>query len=381
MSFTKKKVVLAMGTRPEVIKLAPVYHELAKSETLEPLILATAQHREMLDQAMKVFGLVPEFDLDLMQQGQTLSDLTARIVTSVSGFFSANSVDAVIVQGDTTTVLGTALSAFYHDLPVGHVEAGLRTKTIRSPFPEEMNRRLTTPLCNWNFTPTELGRENLLREGVSPDSIFVTGNTVIDSLESVLGRKRIESQQLFDQINIPADFRGYLDKKWILMTGHRRESFGGGFENLCEAVNKLTSKFPDLGVLFPVHLNPRVRESVMPLLGENKQVCLIEPVNYEEFSVLMSLCTLILSDSGGVQEEAPSLGKPVLVTRETTERPEGVDAGTCTLVGTDPEKIVKEASILLEDPEEYERRSSIKNPYGDGTASVKIREILERELS
>ena len=268
MSFTKKKVVLAMGTRPEVIKLAPVYHELAKSETLEPLILATAQHREMLDQAMKVFGLVPEFDLDLMQQGQTLSDLTARIVTSVSGFFSANSVDAVIVQGDTTTVLGTALSAFYHDLPVGHVEAGLRTKTIRSPFPEEMNRRLTTPLCNWNFTPTELGRENLLREGVSPDSIFVTGNTVIDSLESVLGRKRIESQQLFDQINIPADFRGYLDKKWILMTGHRRESFGGGFENLCEAVNKLTAKFPDLGVLFPVHLNPRVRESVMPLLGE-----------------------------------------------------------------------------------------------------------------
>lgn len=384
----KKKIGVVAGTRPECIKMAPVYFELQRSETLEPVFLATAQHRQMLDQTLNVFGIRPEHDLDLMQPGQTLADLTARVIQSVSQWCQREQPAALLVQGDTTTVLASAIAAFYHGVPVGHVEAGLRTGNMQSPFPEEMNRRLTSPLAKWHFCPTDLSRDNLLAESIDGSQIFVTGNTVVDALLWVrdqLASRGVTRDSVIRSTGMPAPFVDRFlvpeDGRWILVTGHRRESFGGGFERICQAIAELARRYPDVGILYPVHLNPNVREPVNRLLGSNPAIALIEPVDYLQFVWLMDHCTFLLSDSGGVQEEAPSLGKPVLVMRDTTERPEGVAAGTCRLVGTEPQRILEEAALLLDDPAEYRRRSSLANPYGDGQASQRIRQVLEASLS
>lgn len=383
----KKAVAIIAGTRPECVKMAPVYFELLKSERLRPVFVSTGQHRQMLDQTLAVFGLKPDFDLNLMQPGQTLPDLTGRVIGAMTAWLGENKPAAVLVQGDTTTVLGAALAAFYARIPVGHVEAGLRTGDMESPFPEEMNRRLTSPLARWNFCPTEVSKANLVREAIPEDVCHVTGNTVIDALLCVRDRLRksgVDGRAVAARIGVPDDFTERFllrpGARWILVTGHRRESFGGGFERICEAINRVTREHPDVGVLYPVHLNPLVREPVNRILGGNPRVALVAPAAYEDFIWLLDRCHFALSDSGGVQEEAPSLGKPVLVMRETTERPEGVSAGTCTLVGTDPEKICAEVNGLLTDPAEYSRRAALKNPYGDGRASADIRRILESAL-
>jgi UDP-N-acetylglucosamine 2-epimerase len=383
-----KKIAVVVGTRPECIKLAPLYFELKKSQLLQPVLIATAQHREMLDQALRVFGLKPDFDLNLMQIGQTLEALTAKLILSVSAWLESENPDAVLVQGDTTTVFATALASFYKNIAIGHIEAGLRTGDMALPFPEEMNRRLTSPLCTWHFCPTEFSRNNLLREGISFESLHVTGNTVIDALHWVLGR--------FDELGIGIDrvakdakipgifvnrFLSDPEKRWVLVTGHRRESFGDGFEHLCSAILILAKKYPDLGFVFPVHLNPRVRRIVYNRLGNHPSIALVEPVDYPQFVWLMHRAYFILSDSGGVQEEAPSLGKPVLVTRETTERPEAVASGSCRLVGTNRERIIEESSLLLDSTAEYETRCSVVNPYGDGKSSERIRKFLESQLT
>jgi len=384
----KKKVAVVAGTRPECIKMAPVYFELLRSEVVQPVFLATAQHRQMLDQTLGVFGIVPEHDFNLMQPGQSLADLTGRVITAVSDWCAREQPAAMLVQGDTTTVLASSIAAFYHRVPVGHVEAGLRTGDMQSPFPEEMNRRLTTPLAEWHFCPTDLSRDNLRKESIPDAQIHVTGNTVVDALLWVrdqLDAKGVTVASLASSTKIPHAFvERFLSRpesRWILVTGHRRESFGGGFERMCQAIAELARRYPDVGILYPVHLNPNVREPVNRLLGSNPAIALVEPADYLHFVALMDRCTFMLSDSGGVQEEAPSLGKPVLVMRETTERPEGVDAGTCRLVGTDPQKILHEASLLLDDSDEYRRRSSLANPYGDGQAAQRIRRILEAALA
>lgn len=368
--------------------MAPVYAALSRSSMLAPVLVSTGQHRQMLDQAFAVFGLKPDIELSLMQPGQGLPDLTGRVITGMTSALRDIQPAAILLQGDTTTVLGSALAAFYAGVPIGHVEAGLRTGDMKAPFPEEMNRRLTSPLARWNFCPTDYSRANLLRENIDAASCHITGNTVIDALLWVRDRireKGITAHEVGTRLGVPEDFTqrflAETNRRWILVTGHRRESFGGGFERICGAINRLTQAYPDLGILYPVHLNPLVQEPVKRLLGDNPRVALVQPAAYEDFIWLLDRCTFALSDSGGVQEEAPSLGKPVLVMRETTERPEGVAAGTCTLVGTDPDRIMKEADILLANPAEYARRSALRNPYGDGKAAERIREILEREFS
>jgi len=383
---------MVVGTRPEVIKMAPLWYALEKSRVLEPLLISTGQHREMLDQAFGVFGFQPDIDLGLMQAGQRLPDLTARVVESISGVLRERKPAAVLVQGDTTTVLGSSLAAFYERVPIGHVEAGLRTYDFEAPWPEEMNRRLVDPISKWCFAPTEWSAANLRCERIPDAQIHVTGNTVVDALLWVrekLARAKIGLSELVSRCQIPSSFaQNYLEandvrrpaKKWVLITGHRRESFGQGFENICLAINNLAAQYPDLGLLYPVHLNPKVQEPVRRILGNNPRVALIPPVGYEDFILLMDRSYFVISDSGGVQEEAPSLGKPVLVMRTTTERPEGVNAGTCRLVGTDPLRIVSEAACLLNDDIEYERRSALQNPYGDGLAGKRITEIIENDL-
>lgn len=400
-----KTVIVVVGTRPEVIKMAPVYRELKKSQVIRPILLSTGQHREMLAQAFAAFELTPEYDLKLMQPGQTLPELTSRVVLAVTDFLKSNPADAMLVQGDTTTVLASAIAAAYANVPIGHVEAGLRTYDMKHPFPKEMNRRLVSPIARWSFVPTEVSRNNLLSERIDPGTIHVTGNSVIDSLLWMKDKTRATNGfEVAQRLGISAEFAGkYLggeagdtkllrsgasrrtansgsEARWILVTGHRRESFGDGFETICQALLELTEQHKDLGILCPVHLNPHVREPVNRLLKHNPRIALIEPVGYEDFISLMDRCYLILSDSGGVQEEAPSLGKPVLVMRTTTERPEGIEAGTCRLVGTDREKILYEAGLLLNEPGEYARRSALKNPYGDGNTAKRIREILEHDL-
>lgn len=388
----KKAVAIVAGTRPEVIKMAPVWFALRESPELEPLLISTGQHREMLDQAFGVFGLKPDIDLGLMQPGQTLPDLTARVLTSMTAVMRERTPAAVLVQGDTTSVLGTALAAFYERIPIGHVEAGLRTYDFDAPWPEEMNRRLADPISRWCFAPTEWSAANLRAERMPAERIHVTGNTVVDALLWVrekLRRGGLNAERVAARCAIPGEFaaeylgagtRGAPGRRWILITGHRRESFGEGFENICRAVNALAERYPDLGLLYPVHLNPRVQEPVRRILGNNPRVALVPPVGYEDFIWLMDRAYFVLSDSGGVQEEAPSVGKPVLVMRTTTERPEGVEAGTCRLVGTDPCRIVAEAATLLDDGPDYARRSALKNPYGDGLAARRITEILAKEL-
>ncbi|WP_199226797.1 UDP-N-acetylglucosamine 2-epimerase (non-hydrolyzing) [Opitutus sp. ER46] len=401
MYSKQRRVALVVGTRPECIKMAPVWLALRHSRSLSPILVSTGQHRQMLDQAFGVFGLKPDIDLGLMQQGQTLPDLTARVLTAMTTVLREHRPAAVLVQGDTTTVLGTALAAFYERIPIGHVEAGLRTYDFEAPWPEEMNRRLADPISRWCFAPTEWSAANLKAERTPGANIHVTGNTVVDALLWVrekLKRTGLTAAQVIERCQIPADFAArYLKdgpnnqspitsnvtgaSRWVLITGHRRESFGGGFENICHAIGQIAAKYPDVGLLYPVHLNPNVQEPVRRILGGNPRVALIPPVGYEDFIWLMDRCHFVLSDSGGVQEEAPSLGKPVLVMRTTTERPEGVDAGTCRLVGTSPDVIMREASALLDDEAEYARRSRLKNPYGDGTAAYRIAEILAKDLS
>ncbi|MEI6121861.1 MAG: UDP-N-acetylglucosamine 2-epimerase (non-hydrolyzing), partial [Opitutae bacterium] len=323
----KKTIAIIAGTRPECVKMAPIYFALQESKTIQPIFLSTGQHRQMLDQTLGVFGIKPEFDLNLMQPGQTLPDLTGRVIQAASAWFVEHKPAAVLVQGDTTTVLASAIAAFYNRIPIGHVEAGLRTGNMDSPFPEEMNRRLTSPLARWNFCPTEISKANLVKEGINPASCYVTGNSVIDALLHVRknqSTRGLSAQSVAEKVGIPAAFaQEFLAdgarKPWILVTGHRRESFGGGFERICESINRLTQIHPDVGVLYPVHLNPQVQGPVNRILGSNPRIALVAPAAYEEFVWLMNRCTFLLSDSGGVQEEAPSLGKPVLVMRDTTE--------------------------------------------------------------
>lgn len=375
MTEQRKKVLIAFGTRPEAIKMAPVVEAFKKNGAMDVVVAVTAQHRQMLDQVLDLFGIVPDEDLDVMQPGQTLPGLFARILTGMSNVIARHAPDIVLVHGDTSTTLATALAAFYNKVKVGHVEAGLRTGDIWAPWPEEANRCLTAPLSSVHFAPTERSRANLAREGIHEDVIEITGNTVIDALLDVV--KRIESDEaLASRLGEQLPF---LDptRRLVLVTGHRRENFGDGFEQICHALKALAQR-GDVQVVYPVHLNPNVQEPVNRVLAGTENVVLIEPQDYLPFVYLMSRADLIITDSGGVQEEAPSLGKPVLVMRDTTERPEAVDAGTVRLVGTDAPRIVAEATRLLDDPAAYAEMSRAHNPYGDGKASARIVERVRR---
>jgi len=353
--------------------MAPVVHAIRSHPSLEALVVVTAQHREMLDQVLALFDIKPDADLDIMRPGQTLPDLTSRIIQGMTPVLHKLKPDMVLVHGDTTTTLATALAAFYARIPIGHVEAGLRTGNMQAPWPEEMNRRLTAPLCALHFAPTVGARDNLLREGISAETIHVTGNTVIDALLEV--DRRLKTDPILSG-SMHARFP-FLDpsRKLLLVTGHRRENFGDGFERICLALAAIAER-PDVQIVYPVHLNPNVQEPVRRLLSHLPNVHLIEPQDYLPFVFLMQQSYLILTDSGGIQEEAPSLGKPVLVMRDTTERPEAVAAGTVALVGTDRERIVKTASRLLDDHVAYEHMSQAHNPYGDGLAASRIAQSL-----
>lgn len=369
MTEQRKKVLIAFGTRPEAIKMAPVVEAFKKDGATEVIVAVTAQHRQMLDQVLDLFGIVPDEDLDVMQPGQTLPGLFARILTGMSEVIARRQPDIVLVHGDTSTTLATALAAFYNKVRVGHVEAGLRTGDIWAPWPEEANRCLTAPLTSLHFAPTERSRDNLLSESVKPSAIEVTGNTVIDALLDVVERINCD-QALAAQLAAQMPFLD-PDRRLVLVTGHRRENFGGGFEQICLALKALAER-GDVQVVYPVHLNPNVQEPVNRILSGVENVVLIEPQEYLPFVYLMSRSSLIITDSGGVQEEAPSLGKPVLVMRDTTERPEAVDAGTVKLVGTDAVRILAEANKLLDDPDAYAAMARAHNPYGDGQASTRI---------
>jgi UDP-N-acetylglucosamine 2-epimerase (non-hydrolysing) len=367
-------VVLVFGTRPEAIKLAPVYREMVqRRDHFDPRIWITSQHREMLDQVLETFALKVDRDFDLMRPGQTLAELTARVVTALQNPLERDPPDCILVQGDTTTMFATALAAFYVRVPVGHVEAGLRTGNKFAPFPEEMNRCLATRLCDYHFAPTEWARENLRADGIEADRIWVTGNTVIDALDMMVTKVRVESP-VFPGSFPQAAFEH--PGRVILITGHRRESFGEDFESICRAIVDLARRFPQDRFVYPVHLNPNVRDPVFRLLGGEPNIHLSEPLAYPAFVWAMDRSHLLLTDSGGVQEEAPHLGKPVLVMREVTERPEAIEAGTSKLVGVKSERIVGECSHLLESPEAYDRMSRAQNPYGDGRSSKRIANAL-----
>ncbi|OON38545.1 UDP-N-acetylglucosamine 2-epimerase [Izhakiella australiensis] len=369
------KVLTVFGTRPEAIKMAPLVHQLAQDTDIESRLCVTAQHREMLDQVLSLFSLKPDYDLNIMRPGQDLTDITGRILDGMRDVLKDFQPDVVLVHGDTTTTLAASLAAFYQQIPVGHVEAGLRTGNMRSPWPEEGNRVLTGRLASWHFTPTENARQNLLRENLPDAQIVVTGNTVIDALFWVRDGILRDPQQN----SAMASRYPFLEagRKMVLVTGHRRESFGGGFERICHALTQLAHLHPDCQIVYPVHLNPNVSEPVNRILRGIDNITLIEPQEYLPFVWLMDRAWLILTDSGGVQEEAPSLGKPVLVMRETTERPEAVDAGTVRLVGTDSAKIVAEASRLLSDDDAWHAMSRAHNPYGDGKACPRIVQFLK----
>ncbi len=364
-----KKVLLVFGTRPEAIKMAPLALALQQSPDIEAEVCVTAQHRQMLDQVLGLFELKPDYDLDLMQPGQDLYDITSRALLGLRDVYKQAQPDLVLVHGDTTTTFAASLAAFYQRIPVGHVEAGLRTGDIYSPWPEEINRKLTGAITALHFAPTDKAQQNLLTENVAANTVSVTGNTVIDALIAVVDK--IQKDEALNQ-ELAAKF-DFLDpnKRLILVTGHRRESFGGGFENICRALQTL-AKNEDVQVLYPVHLNPNVQEPVNRLLKNTDDVFLIDPQDYLPFVYLMSRAHIILTDSGGVQEEAPSLGKPVLVMRDTTERPEAIEAGTVKLVGTDYQTIVDTAQTLLDDEEAYQAMSFAHNPYGDGKACQRI---------
>ena len=369
------KVLTVFGTRPEAIKMAPLVHALAKDPHFEAKVCVTAQHREMLDQVLKLFSIVPEYDLNIMQPGQGLTEITCRILEGLKPVLESFKPDVVLVHGDTTTTMAASLAAFYQRIPVGHVEAGLRTGDLSSPWPEEGNRTLTGHLATYHFAPTETSRQNLLRENIADNRITVTGNTVIDALFWVRDRV-LSDEALHNELTLRYPFLAN-GKKMILVTGHRRESFGRGFEQICHALAEIAANNPDVQIVYPVHLNPNVSEPVKRILGHVENVILIEPQDYLPFVWLMNRAWLILTDSGGIQEEAPSLGKPVLVMREMTERPEAVSAGTVCLVGTDSQRIVNEVTRLLQDESAYQAMSRAHNPYGDGHACHRILSALK----
>ena len=377
-----KKVMLVFGTRPEAIKMAPLVKEFQKQpKRVETVVCVTGQHREMLDQVLKIFDIKPDYDLNIMKQGQDLYDVTARVLTGMRDVLKEVKPDVVLVHGDTTTSTAAALAAFYQQIPVGHVEAGLRTHNIYSPWPEEMNRLLTGRLATYHFSPTPLSRNNLIKESVDDRNIIITGNTVIDALYWVVDKIK-NNKELDNELEDILSKAGYdvnrlnNGKKLVLITGHRRENFGDGFINMCTAIKDLTVKYPDLDFVYPMHLNPNVRKPIHEVFGENlsglKNMFFIEPLEYLSFVYLMEKSSIVLTDSGGIQEEAPGLGNPVLVMRDTTERPEALDAGTVKLVGTDYNKIVNEVSSLIDDKAAYEKMSKAVNPHGDGLACGRI---------
>ena len=377
-----KKVMLVFGTRPEAIKMAPLVKEFQKHpEDFETVVCVTGQHREMLDQVLKIFGIRPDYDLNIMKQGQDLYDVTAKVLLGMRDILKEVAPDVVLVHGDTTTSTAAALAAFYQQIPVGHVEAGLRTHNIYSPWPEEMNRQLTGRIAAYDFAPTPLSRRNLEREGISAEKISVTGNTVIDALYMVVDKIKSDEglrASLENELNASGYdvSRLHSGRKLVLITGHRRENFGEGFIQMCRAIKHLTESYPDVDFVYPMHLNPNVRRPIHEVFGEDLtglgNMFFIEPLEYLSFVFLMERSYIVLTDSGGIQEEAPGLGKPVLVMRETTERPEAVDAGTVRLVGTDYGRIVSETSRLLDDPAAYNAMSHAVNPYGDGLACRRI---------
>ena len=382
-----KKILLVFGTRPEAIKMAPLVKEFQKyPDKFKTIVCVTGQHREMLDQVLRIFEISPDYDLNIMKQGQDLYDVTSRVLLGMRDVLQEVQPDIVLVHGDTTTSTAAALAAFYQQIPVGHVEAGLRTHNIYSPWPEEMNRQLTGRIATYHFAPTPLSKQNLLAENVKPEQIAVTGNTVIDALYMVVDK--IKSNKELDKeleeilLHSGYDVNRLSDgKKLVLITGHRRENFGDGFISMCKAIQTLTQKYPDVDFVYPMHLNPNVRKPIHEVFGEDLShlgnMFFIEPLEYLSFVYLMEKSTIVLTDSGGIQEEAPGLGKPVLVMRDTTERPEALEAGTVKLVGTDFDKIVNEVSALLENRECYERMSKAVNPYGDGKACERIVEYLQ----
>lgn len=384
-----KKIMLVFGTRPEAIKMAPLVKEFQKyPEVFQTVVCVTGQHREMLDQVLKIFDIIPDYDLNIMQQGQDLYDVTARVLMGMRDVLKQVQPDVVLVHGDTTTSTASALAAFYQQIPVGHVEAGLRTHNIYSPWPEEMNRLITGRIATYHFSPTLLSCRNLLDEGVKKDAITVTGNTVIDALYLVIDK--IKSNEALDSELAEILKKSGYDvnrlqegKKLVLITGHRRENFGDGFISMCTAIKVLTKKYPGVDFVYPMHLNPHVRKPIHEVFGEDLSdlgnMFFIEPLEYLAFVYLMEKSMIVLTDSGGIQEEAPGLGKPVLVMRDTTERPEALDAGTVKLVGTNYDKILNEVSALLDDTAYYERMSKAVNPYGDGMACGRIVSALSNE--
>ena len=381
-----RKVMLVFGTRPETIKMAPLVKVFEQySEDFETIVCVTGQHREMLDQVLRLFDITPDYDLNIMKQGQDLYDVTSRVLLGMRDVLREAQPDVVLVHGDTTTSTAAALAAFYQQVPVGHVEAGLRTHNIYSPWPEEMNRQITGRIATYNFSPTPLSRRNLLEEKVSEQSIIVTGNTVIDALYWVVDKIK-SNETLSEELKATLSAAGYNtdrlndQRKLVLITGHRRENFGDGFIHMCTAIRDLAQKYPDVDFVYPMHLNPNVRKPIHQVFGEDLSglgnMFFIEPLEYLSFVYLMEKATLVLTDSGGIQEEAPGLGKPVLVMRDTTERPEALEAGTVKLVGTDYEKIMSEVSRLLDDAVYYDAMSQAVNPYGDGKACERIVDFI-----
>ena len=375
----KIKIMLVFGTRPEAIKMAPLYHALkACPDEFDTLVCVTAQHRQMLDQVLKVFEIIPDIDLNLMKPGQDLFDITALTLLGMRDVLREFKPETLLVHGDTTTSVAAAMAGFYHGVPVGHVEAGLRTHNVNAPFPEEFNRQVVTRVTRWHFAPTELSRQNLLDERIAPASIMVTGNTVIDALFWVLGRidadpKRREALLKFLGERLPFD---WVRQRFILITSHRRENFGNGFLQICYALKELAARYSDVHFVYPVHLNPNVQQPVNEILGDLANVHLTDPLDYEPFVYLLKHSHIVLTDSGGIQEEAPCLGKPVLVMRDVTERPEAIEAGTARLVGATREKIVARVTELLDDELSYKAMASACNPYGDGKACERIISVL-----
>ena len=381
-----KKVLLVFGTRPEAIKMAPLVKKFQEDSEFQTIVCVTAQHREMLDQVLDIFDIKPDYDLNIMKQGQDLYDITSRVLLGLRDVLNETNPDVVLVHGDTTTSTAAALAAFYKQIPVAHVEAGLRTNNIYSPWPEEMNRRITGRIATYHLAPTELSRQNLLKENVDNQNIIITGNTVIDALLWVVNKIKSDAN-LAETLQINIKNNGYdIDRiedkrKLVLITGHRRENFGEGFRNICNAIKTLSIKYPDVDFVYPMHLNPNVRKPIAEIFGSDKDksgnTFFIEPLDYLNFVFLMEKADIILTDSGGIQEEAPSLGKPVLVMRDNTERPEALEAGTVKLVGTDYDKIINEVSELLENEESYNKMSKAVNPYGDGSACKRIVDFLK----
>ncbi|QQR56004.1 MAG: UDP-N-acetylglucosamine 2-epimerase (non-hydrolyzing) [Candidatus Melainabacteria bacterium] len=371
----KKRIMCVFGTRPEAVKMAPVVHALQKSQKLEPVVVSTAQHREMLDQMIKWFQLKPAHDLDVMRHGQSLAGITARVLEGMDGLLNESKPDLLLVQGDTITVMAAALAAFYHKIPVGHVEAGLRTDNLYNPFPEEMSRRQVSQIATLHFAPTKLAVENLKRSGIT-ENVYMTGNTVIDALLDTANR--LTKTKVEPEIFGHADFDKY---KVLLVTAHRRENWGEGMDGIAGALRELVETYPQIQVLYPIHKNPIVRQSIEPIFANHDRLVMVEPLDYVPFVYAMQRSFFVLTDSGGIQEEAPSLGKPVLVMRTTTERPEAMEAGAARLVGIEKQGIVTAAKELLDSPDAYGKMSKAVNPFGDGKASERIVSAIEEYLS